>query len=142
MRMKTEKKIEETVKSWNMPTTVFVFLVLFLVFFSSLAYLLIYAKSGNIPYAAGSAFLTWISYSGIHRLMVGVPIDARSREKEMPSTDDEWVLFGIASFLFIGGMSLVALGLNSGTEIETMIGVGVVLTGYFIAHYDLEDDIV
>jgi hypothetical protein len=135
-------ELEKTLEKMNLPTTVFIFLTLFLVFFSSLAMLLIKAKAGDIPYAVGYGFLSWISYSSIHRLMVGIPIDGRSREKKMPSSDDEWVLFGIAAFLFISGMSLVAMGLHSSTRIETFIGVGVVLTGYFIAHYDLEDDIV
>lgn len=136
--MNLEKKLEGR----NIPLTMAAFLLLFMVFFSSLALLLIYAKAGMVTKAIGAGFITWISYSGIHRLMVGIPIDERSNDKRMPSSDDEWVLFGIAAFLFISGMSLVAIGLNSSTHIETFIGVGVVLTGYFIAHYDLEDDIV
>lgn len=135
-------KIRQRVKKKSFPLTLIVFLPVFVVFFSSLAMLLIYAKDGLIVKSIISSFLTWISYSAIHYLLVGEPIDSAMDEKKLPSSDDEWVLFGIASFLFVGGMSLVATGLNAGRDLETFIGVGVVLTGYFIAHYDLGDDIV
>jgi hypothetical protein len=135
--MTIRKKLEE-----SMPITLVKFLLLFPVFFSSMTLLLIYAESGMMVEASISAFFTWVSYSLIHHLMVGVPIDDRSMEKNIPSSDNEWVLFGAASFLFVGGTALIALGFNSPTNIETFIGVGVVLTGYFIAHYDLGDEIV
>jgi amino acid transporter len=124
------------------PTKLAGFVVLFPIFFSSLAYLLIFAKDGNVLMAIISSFITWISYSGIHAIITGEPLDERSDEKILNKSDDEWVLFGIAAFLFIAGMALTAIGLNEGQRIETLIGVGVVLTGYFIAHYDIGDEIV
>ena len=118
------------------------FILLFPVFFSSLAYLLMFAKNGQVYLAVASSLVTWLSYSGIHAIITGQPLDERSEEKVLGRSDDEWILFGIAGFLFVSGMALTAIGLNQGQSIETLIGVGVVLTGYFIAHYDIGDQIV
>lgn len=57
------------------------FVVVFPVFFSSLSYLLIFARNGQVLSAIASAFATWISYSIIHAIITGKPIDKRSEEK-------------------------------------------------------------
>lgn len=123
-------------------STIVVFIPLCLMFFSSLAYVLIYAKAGMMFRAVAAAFITWMSYSGIHNLMIGVPVDDRDLEKELPSSENQWVLLGFSSLLFIGGTGMAAVGLNSSINSLTVAGVSSVLTGYFIAHYEVGDHIV
>lgn len=92
--------------------------------------------------AVVAALITWISYSCIHKLVTGVPIDDRGIEKRLPSSDNQWVLLGFSALLFIGGTGMTAVGLNSSINSLTVVGVSTVLTGYFIAHYEVGDHIV
>jgi hypothetical protein len=71
-----------------------------------------------------------------------VPVDLSADEKHLPSSEDNWVIFGLSSFLFVAGMAMGAAGVNQDNIVQSVFGAGILMTGYFIAHYEFNDKIV
>ncbi|MFB6147381.1 MAG: hypothetical protein ABEJ66_00705 [Candidatus Nanohaloarchaea archaeon] len=108
----------------------------------SLAYLFHFAKQAFILGSSAMSMTAWLCYIAIHQIETGVPVDLSADEKHLPSSEDNWVIFSLSSFLFVAGMAMGAAGVNQDNIIQSIFGAGILMTGYFIAHYEFNDKIV
>lgn len=114
----------------------------FLMVSYSLAQMFIYAKNGFTPGSVAMAFTGWTGYLMVHYAETGILVDPRADEKQMPRSDNNWLVFALASVLFVVGMSVGALGVKTSNVFQSFIGASIVIAGYFIAHYELTDCLV
>lgn len=108
----------------------------------SLAYLFISAQAGRIVPTMMSALAAWFSYLIIHYVDTGEVIDTLKTEKHLPESDSDWTVFGLSSFLFITGMAFGGRAVSNTNLLEATMGAGILITGYFIAHDVLAENLV
>jgi len=108
----------------------------------SLASLFIYAKNGMLQESIFMSLTAWIGYLLIHYCETGVLVDSKPDEKHIPESDSNWIIFAIASSLFVLGMVIGSNGVRTENVLKAFAGASILIGGYFAAHYELTDCLV